>query len=108
MSLIYQYDSANLRKTTYSKTECLNILEVLLRQRDQIDTFGNRLHQLLICCCRLFSRNLFSQKLQKPIPPKQWIVQMIEFLDAVEGEDLSNMLHHSDAYRKIWQEAYHF
>lgn len=103
MSSIYQFDLSNTRKETYNKTECLQILEVLLYLRDQKDTFGNRLLQFLSCCLRLVVKNPSSQKLEIPIPPRQWIVGMIELLGAVEGEDLSNMLHNSDAYRKIWQ-----
>ena len=103
MYVNFEYDPKLARKTSYSKTECLNILEVLLYQRDQIDKFDNRLRQFVICFLRIFSKNLFSQKLQTPVPPQQWITQMISFLNEQEGEELSTNLFESDAYRKIWQ-----
>ena len=105
MSLIFQYDPTTPRKTSYSKTECLRNLEILLYQRDQIDTFGNRLRRFGASLLRLFFKNLWPQKLERPIPPRQWIVQMAGILDAVEGEDLSNTLRNSDAYKKVWQDA---
>jgi len=105
MSQIFQYDPKYVQKTTYTKKECLQILETLLYQRDRIDTFGMRFRQLGLSLCRLFSKNLFSQKLETPIPPRQWIVQMIALLDEIEESDLSNKLRSSDAYRKIWQSA---
>jgi len=105
MSLIYQYDGSNLRKETYNRKECLRILEILLHERDQIDTFANRFRSLCISFARLFSKNLFSQMLEIPVPPRQWIIRMIELLDAVTGEEEPTTLYNSDAYRKIWREA---
>ena len=105
MSLFYQYDPNFCQKTTYNKKECLQILEILLFLRDQKDTFGNRLLQFGVCFLRLFSKNLFSQKLEIPVPPREWIVRTIGILDAAKGEDLSNTLHNSDAYRKLLREV---
>ena len=105
MSLTFQSDQSTLRKATYTKAELLHILEVLSLQRDQKDTFGNRIREFGFSFLRLFSKNLSSQKFQISPPPVRWLAEMTELLDAEPEGEMSTKRLGSDAYRRIWREA---